>query len=254
MNISFIGAGNVAWHLAPAFENVGCKVGEVYSRDFENAKKLTSYLFDAEPVSALDFSESRSRVFIVSVPDDVISQISDQLIVPEDALVVHTSGACSMNLLNKHNFRGVLYPLQTFTKGRKLDVSGIPFFLEAIDDDAYQVLKGFAQCLSNNLHMADKHQRLALHTAAVFACNFTNHFLSISGGILDKTELPFEVLYPLVRETVEKAFELGPDRAQTGPAVRKDVKTIQSHLDFLEDAPTVKEMYKILSKSILKNG
>ena len=31
--VSFIGAGNLAWHLAPALDNAGYVVKEVYSRD-----------------------------------------------------------------------------------------------------------------------------------------------------------------------------------------------------------------------------
>jgi hypothetical protein len=39
---------------------------------------------------------------------------------------------------------------------------------------------------------------------------------------------------------------------QTGPARRKDKKTIQSHLDFLKNYPEYKKIYKQLSDSIGK--
>lgn len=64
MKISFIGAGNVAWHLSQAFENAGNSVQEVFSRDPKKAKELSSFLYNARVQEHLDFSESASEVFL----------------------------------------------------------------------------------------------------------------------------------------------------------------------------------------------
>ena len=65
--ISFIGSGNLAWHLAPAFDNSGYAVKEVYSRNAKQAESLMEQLYEAEVKDTLDFSKSDSRIFIVAV-------------------------------------------------------------------------------------------------------------------------------------------------------------------------------------------
>ena len=43
-----IGAGNLAWHLAPALDNAGFVIKEVYSRNPKHAEVLTERLYQAE--------------------------------------------------------------------------------------------------------------------------------------------------------------------------------------------------------------
>ena len=109
-----------------------------------------------------------------------------------------------------------------------------------------------AKSISKNTHAISGEQRKALHVAAVFVCNFTNHLYQIGNEICWKNSIPFEILQPLIKETVEKIQSLSPSKAQTGPAVRNDQKTIEKHIDFLTNE-NQKEIYKILTKSI-QNG
>lgn len=252
--LSFIGAGNVSWHLSSAFENAGFKVQEVFSRNLKNAKEVTSLLYDATPVDKLDFSKSESEVFIICVSDDKVQEVSNELIVPDGSIVVHTSGSGELNLLNKHPLIGVLYPLQTFTKGNKILYSEIPFFFEASDEVVTEKLQFLATALSGKVYQVDSSARMALHIAAVFASNFSNHLYAISNEIIERTGIPFDVLKPLVEETAYKAFNKGPLAAQTGPAIRKDVKILEKHINFLTSDPEMKSLYKILSHDILKKA
>ena len=132
-SLTFIGAGNVAWHLAQAFEVAGHTICEIYSRNAAHAQALADKLGQARPVSALDFSNSEARVFIIAVSDDAIGEVAQNLILPADALLVHTSGSQPMQVLlhEKTNRVGVLYPLQTFSKGKDIDFEQIPICLEA---------------------------------------------------------------------------------------------------------------------------
>ncbi|MCH2231679.1 MAG: DUF2520 domain-containing protein, partial [Crocinitomicaceae bacterium] len=59
----------------------------------------------------------------------------------------------------------------------------------------------------------------------------------------------YKILEPLMYEIVKKAFDLGPEEAQTGPAQRGDKEIIQNHLNMLE-GKEIKEVYRILSKLI----
>ncbi|HNR73964.1 MAG TPA: NAD(P)-binding domain-containing protein, partial [Cyclobacteriaceae bacterium] len=67
--LSFIGSGNLAWHLAPALDNAGFVVKEVYSPNPQHAEALTERLYQAEVKATLDFSTSDSSIFILAVSD-----------------------------------------------------------------------------------------------------------------------------------------------------------------------------------------
>ena len=122
--IAILGAGNVAWHLAPALEDAGHEITEVYARDIEKAIEITERVYSAEPKGDLDFSESQAQIFILAVKDSAISELADQVILPEGSILVHTSGGMSLEVLgySSASYIGILYPLQSFTKGKKVEM------------------------------------------------------------------------------------------------------------------------------------
>lgn len=253
MNVSIIGSGNLAWHLAPALDNTDYPVKEVYSRNRKNAMALVERLYHGEAKDSLDFSSSPSSLFILAVSDDVIPDLAAQLILPADAILVHTSGAQPLGILASAATAriGVFYPLQTFTKNKKIDFGEIPFFIESEDAETEATLMKMAKAISRNVHRISADQRLALHVAAVFASNFTNHMIAVSRDILHESKLEFEWMKPLVAETIGKCLALGPDKAQTGPARRGDLEILDKHMDFLSDDEALSEIYKVVSQHIL---
>lgn len=250
--ITLIGAGNLAWHLGPALENVGCKVREVYSRQLSHASKLTSRLYEASETDSLDFSHSASEIFIIAVADDAIHEVVDKLIVPEDALVVHTSGSKPLEILqNDYTAKiGVFYPLQSFRKERDVDFERIPIFVES-QEEGEPILYSMARALSKSAHKITGEKRFALHLAAVFASNFVNHMISISQQIAEQEKLDFSWLAPLIGETVDKAMALGPRRAQTGPARRGDLQILDAHMEYLQKDEGLSRIYQAISQHIL---
>lgn len=254
-HISFIGAGNVAWHLAPALENVGHFVKEVYTPNGKSAKKLVGNLYDAIVKSDLDFSDSPSQIFILAVPDDAIQSIAQQIILPEQSLMVHTSGSKGLDVLEDSSAAatGVFYPLQTFSKSKKLDFERVPFLLESGNKEALKILNNLAKSLSKNIKIVSTAQRKQMHLAAVFACNFTNHMMSISEKIMNNAQLDFSLLHPLVLETIDKALRYSPKSVQTGPAKRGDLETLDKHMEMLQTDENVQEIYRLVSQNILDN-
>ena len=172
--------------------------------------------------------------------------------IPAEAAVVHTAGGIGIEALPaRFNRRGVLYPLQTFTQGRSVDFAKIPLFVEGNDDSFTSELEAFARNLSRTVYRADSDRRVRLHLAAVFACNFVNHLYALGGEILHGTELPFDVLKPLIAETAAKAVDSGdPHRVQTGPAVRGDLPTLRRHEAALAHDPRLLRIYESLSQDI----
>ena len=250
--VSFIGAGNLAWHLAPALDNTDFAVREVYSRTPSQAAAIVEKLYEAEVKSSLDFSDSNSRIFIIAVSDDAIADIANEIILPTDAILVHTSGSQPLSALGYASTNiGVFYPMQTFTKGKKIDFSEVPFFIESEDPATSKLLNAMARTLSKKVYNATSEDRKALHIAAVFASNFTNHMLTIAQDIISSRKMSFDLLKPLITETLNKSLALGPRQAQTGPARRGDLEILDHHMEFLSEDEAVSEIYKVISQHIV---
>ncbi|MTI33631.1 Rossmann-like and DUF2520 domain-containing protein [Xanthovirga aplysinae] len=253
-NISIIGSGNVAWHMAQALEKAGHSVLEVYSRQIEHAYMLQSKLYCAEAQDHLDFSKSKSSIFLLAITDDAIPSVVEELVLPRGAILAHTSGAQPLKVLERANLmaHGVFYPLYSFSKSGRVNFSEIPFFIEADHIKTEEILVRLAQSLSKQVMTINSEQRKLFHLAGVFACNFTNHMLSIAEKILKENHLDFELMKPLILGTLHKSLEIGPFNAQTGPAVRGDLKTLDSHVDKLKEEEELLRIYKIISDHIIQ--
>jgi predicted short-subunit dehydrogenase-like oxidoreductase (DUF2520 family) len=253
MDVSFIGSGNLAWHLAPALDNAGYVVREVYSRNPRHAEALTERLYQADVKASLDFSTSKSGLFIIATSDDAIQQVARDIVLPDDATLVHCSGSQPLSILQfaAAAQTGVFYPLQSFTRSKRVDFKTIPLFVESSTDVAERQLLTLARALSQKVRKITSEERKALHVAAVFASNFPNHMLSMAKSILKANSLEFELLKPLIRETVEKALTLDPEQAQTGPAVRGDLEVLDRHMEFLQEDEKMAEVYRVISQHIV---
>lgn len=253
MNVSFIGAGNLAWHLAPALDNTEFAVKEIYSQHLQNASALVEKLYHAQTKATLDFSISPSRIFIIAVTDDAITEVAQHIKLPDNSVLIHTSGSQPLSLLGyapTPNI-GVLYPLQTFTKSKKIDFKDVPFFVESQNPQTEKLLVKMAKAISKKVHKVNSGDRKALHISAVFASNFTNHMLKIAEDLLDAHKLDFELLKPLIVETINKSLSIGPEKTQTGPARRGDIELLDKHVEFLKGDEKLSEIYKLVSQHII---
>jgi predicted short-subunit dehydrogenase-like oxidoreductase (DUF2520 family) len=251
--IVIIGSGNVAWHLSRALEDAGHFVLEVYSRNINNALSLTKRLYDAEAVDSLDFSKSEAEVFILAVSDSAIEEIVGEIILPDNAIIAHTSGAMSISALGyaPTEHLGVFYPLQTFSIGKAVEWKQIPILIEAETEECSIALENLGKSLSSQVLSVSSAKRQEIHLAAVFASNFTTYILSLSEQILEARKINFDLLKPLIAETINKCFEMSPYDALTGPARRGDMTTLNRQIQMLEGNHSQKEVYKTLSQQIL---
>jgi predicted short-subunit dehydrogenase-like oxidoreductase (DUF2520 family) len=246
-----IGAGNLAFHLGGELCRNGIPIVQVYSRTVESAKKLAEK-FNSQSTNIPEMISSDADIYIVALKDSVVEKILQRVIVG-NKLIVHCSGSLPMDVLKPYSENyGVLYPLQTFSKKREIDFAETPVFIEANLDLNLATIKGIAEKLSKDVRNANSEQRLYLHIAAVFACNFVNHLYAIACSILEEKGIDFEVLRPLIMETAEKIKDLPPKEAQTGPAVRFDKAIIEKHIKYLSDKPDLSDLYKTISKSIFE--
>ncbi|MFH6959905.1 Rossmann-like and DUF2520 domain-containing protein [Flavobacterium aquidurense] len=249
IRITLIGSGNVAQHLIKTFtKSELVEIVQVFSRK----KETLASLIEFDKITS-DFEDLKEAdLYIIAVSDKAIADVSKQLPF-QNRIVVHTSGAASLDVLDSKNRKGVFYPLQTFSKSKEIDFSTVPLCLEAENTFDFRVLETVGKSISNAVFAINSDQRKALHVAAVFVNNFTNHLYQIGQEICEEHQVPFEVLKPLIKETAEKINTLDPIDAQTGPAKRHDSNTIEAHLEYLTNV-NQKNIYKILTQSIQNNG
>ncbi len=252
-NIALVGAGNVASHLGPAFKKQGHKIVQVYSKTEKSAKALaatlgTNFITD---LSALDYS---ADIFLFCLKDDALFNVLNQTRFANQILI-HTSGSLPMDIFKNFGFHyGVLYPVQTLVRERIIDLSNVPFCIEASTPFAESLIVKLASGISRNVEFVDSKKRVILHIAAVFACNFTNHMFYIAEKLMNENGLDPDLLKPLIQETYAKIMETDPQTAQTGPAKRGDLKTITEHLNILRDHPGMQKIYTFVSESIAESS
>jgi len=249
LNCVLIGAGNLATHLGQELHKNGFRILQVYSRTENSAQTLAGKInsdFVTNPKQIVENAD----IYFIALKDFVVGNILPQINFRNN-FIVHCSGSLPLSALEKYSENtGVLYPLQTFTRGRDVTFSKIPVFIEANSKKNLAVIRKIASELSGTVKVMDSEKRKVLHVAAVFACNFVNHLYTVSGKLLDKHGLEFEVLKPLIKETTGKIMDIPPFEAQTGPAVRFDKMIIEKHLEVLSDDEELAGLYKMISKSI----
>lgn len=249
-NISFAGAGKVASALCRKAYKSGHGIVQIVSPG-EKTGRLLAASCGAKWSDRLDFGNDTDLV-IVAVPDSRLEEVLSAVSCPVKAVVAHTAGSFGLEVFPSGiEHKGIFYPLQTFTLNREPDFRKINFFIETSDNYSTALLSQFAESLGSNVRPSTTGQRTILHIAAVFACNFTNHMLTAAKEVVSKSEMPFEVLEPLIRETLNKAMEMGPENSQTGPAVRNDLVTVRKHLDKLSFSPELQQLYRLITDSII---
>ena len=257
MTVTIIGTGKVAFHLGKRFVEKGIHVQQIVGRNAEKAAWLASIL---NTNFETDFSKIKmdSDVYIVAVSDTAIPSVAESLSqVLDNQLVVHTSGSIPSNVLQPYfkNY-GAFYPLQTFSLESQPDFDNIPIFINATLLQYLSILKDLGEKISNKIYELEDEKRIVLHIAAVFVNNFTNQLFKMAYDILEKENLSFDVLKPLIQETVNKIHHYSPSDMQTGPAKRGDLITIEKHLDYLNKntPPQYFELYKMFTDLVMQNS
>lgn len=250
MNIVMIGAGNLATQLSLALKESGQNILQVYSRTENHAQELAEKMGCAY-THHIDEISKKADVYILSVKDDAISGIAASICgYNSNAVFVHTAGSVPMDIFKNHaTHYGVLYPMQTFSKNRKVDFRPIPCFLEASDSQTLELLRHLAASISDHVEMADSEKRKKLHLAAVFACNLTNHCYRLAERVLEAEQIDFRLYLPLIHETANKVTTLSPKEAQTGPMVRYDTGVMNRQLELISDERT-RQIYRLMAESI----
>lgn len=249
-NIVIIGSGNVAWHYTRIFSEKGIRVLQFLARNKKSATTL-SQDFNVPWIADPAHVNLSADLYIIAVRDDEIETLARQIRLT-DQFLVHTSGFTVMDILAPASKNiGVIWPLQTLTAGKEVAFNEVPFFIEANSPATLERLKAFAGLVSDNVMATDSFVRRKIHLAAVIASNLTNHLYTLAASVLEKENIPFDVLAPLIAETAAKASKQHPAECQTGPAARNDLRVILEHLTILKEDPAFRDIYQLISEHII---
>lgn len=243
--LSLVGTGNVAHELGRALHTAGVTITQVSGRSASQAHTLAAQL----GAQACTLANLDADIVLICVADTAVAEVSAQ--VPKDLFQVHTSGAVAMDALVSKR-KGVFYPLQTFTTGLPVNLAGVPLCLEASHGSDLDLLEGIGGRLNMDCRRITSAQRGSIHLAAVLACNFSNALYSLANDVLQADGMSLDLLAPLLKVTLQKALDVGPTDAQTGPARRNDQAVLAAHIDALKDQPHTQGVYQLLTQLILK--
>lgn len=247
--IVIIGSGNVAGALTGALCEAGVPPVQVWARDAARAARIAAGCGCAFSNDAAELA--RADLYVIAVVDKAIRAVASKLDFG-DAVVAHTAGSIGLDVFParvKH--RAVLYPLQTFTRGRRVDMRDVPILIEGGDRHSLDVVREVAELLSRNVSDSDPQRRMMLHAAAVFANNFANHMFAVGEELAREAGYDFSILKPLIAETASKALDAASPRdVQTGPAVRNDFETRSRHVELLAAKPYLRNIYINVSEDI----
>jgi len=256
LKIGFIGAGTTGNALAVRLSQRGWPVVAVSSRTVSSAQKLAGLVPNCQVChTAQELADAAELVFITT-PDDVITQVCDEVKWHEGQSVVHCSGAHSVNILESARIFGAavgsFHPLQTFADVNQAieNLPGSTFALEA-EEPLLSTLKELTFLLNGNWVELKPGDKVMYHTAAVFACNYLVTLVKLALDLwLDfgvSSKEATRALLPLLKGTIKNIDAIGLPDCLTGPVARGDLGTIERHLSALEARnPSLLTTYKEL--------
>ena len=208
---------------------------------------------NALAINNINEIDTSSDVIIFALNDNVLPEIIDKIKFCGQ-LALHTSGSLSIDIFNgKTDYYGVLYPLQTLSRLRQINMMEVPLLIEANTSRELSNLMSIAKSLSTRVIIADSLQRRQVHLSAVFASNFVNHMYVIANELIQKSGFSYELLKPIILETALKALEFSnPLAAQTGPAIRMNKSIIGKHEEMLTRNGELQQIYTLISNHITK--
>ncbi len=252
MKIAIIGSGNIATFFGLRLKKAGFKIIQVVSSTLVHAQTLALKL-DCEYNNTILKLTPNADAYLFAVKDDVLLDLAKTVRLPHK-LIIHTAGSIQLHELNSiSSLTACMWSLYSIQKDHLPESTIIPLILNYSDQSIKTDIYKIAQCISHNIVELDDHQKSTAHLAAVFANNFTNHLLTLSHQLLEKEHIPFEIMLPIIQNTIEKLSTSSPFQNQSGPAIRHDEKTIHKHLELLKENPLLVQIYQLLTMSIQSN-
>jgi predicted short-subunit dehydrogenase-like oxidoreductase (DUF2520 family) len=237
--LSIIGPGRVGKTLGRVISRAGAAdILDIYGRSVAGTQAAAAFIGAGTPVA--DQSALRAAdIYLLSVPDDAIGACSAALAAMDrkpGAIVFHCSGALTSQAMIAVQAAGAMvasvHPVRSFADPQRVadDFAGTGCGIEG-DAHAVAVLRALFEKIGARVFNIDPANKSLYHAAAVFASNYVVTLIDVamqtygSAGVAPADALA--LMAPLLRETADNAFRLGPAAALTGPVARGDLATVQ---------------------------
>ena len=240
-SVGILGCGALGRNLFHNLKSLKDVTTECFCRSIEKDDSL--YQSSVREIEELFHCD----LILIAVSDQSIIEVG-QLLTTYSGIIAHCSGATPLHNFNEKS--GVFYPLQSFSKSVIRSFKEIPLFIEGCNEETTKQLHLFAERLSNQVEKLSSDKRQKLHLAAVMSQNFSNHLFALTQAYLEKEAISFQALIPLLEDGLNNALHQNAKETQSGPARRKDTKTLDVHLSLLKEEKRLLPLYKQLSESI----
>ena len=253
--LALVGPGRAGTTLAAALVARGWTAVAVAGRSVDAAStRRAADLLGAPAVTVADAGRD-AQLVIVATPDSAIAEIAFVLApsLQPGALVVHLSGACPLEELDKlHRARpdvdiGSFHPLQSLPSVELGSVRLAGSWCAVEGPDAVERL---AVSLGMRPFRVAPGDRVEYHAAATIGSNHLVAVLAQAARVARDAGVPAEALWPLVRATIDNIEAVGAEDALTGPVARGDADTVARHLDALPAGE--RSAYRALAREALR--
>ena len=144
----------------------GLRIDGIWSRSAGHAEKLASGM-NCNWGSIDKPLPSDSSYYLIAVSDSAISAVADRFS-GHPGIWIHTAGALDMEVLARSfNSYGVLYPLQTFSIKRNIEIKQVPFLVEGSDPETLASIRTLASLLTKRVLEMNSTHRLLVHLSLI---------------------------------------------------------------------------------------
>ncbi|MGD0037431.1 MAG: DUF2520 domain-containing protein [Bacteroidota bacterium] len=249
--ISIVGAGKVGTTLAMLFHHAGYRIVSVISQKRNSARKLARLVKCKNYSDSLSDIHSATRIILIAVPEEYIFGIAKEITKHSNLnfsklAVFHTSGSLTSDALKPLYMKGAvtfsLHPIQSFSKASTLAhqmarMKSIFYGFQG-NKTALSLAHQLVKDLHGKLVKIPKEEKILYHITCVFASNYSTVLLGVVDELTKRIGggIKLASFEPLVKTSIENAFQQTPKMALTGPIARGSSETIENHLYKLRKA------------------
>jgi predicted short-subunit dehydrogenase-like oxidoreductase (DUF2520 family) len=258
--IGFIGAGKVGCSLGKYLSINGANIVGYHSGSLESASVAAEFT-GTESFGEPEALVKAADLLFLTVPDDEVGKVWESLkgLDLKGKIFCHTSGSMSSEVFVGAKGKGVyaasLHPLMAIPdKFNSYYLLPEAFFTVEGDQEAASFLTELIGSIGNRIHPIDKSQKILYHLAASIVSNFSVALGRMGEELFRSIGLSeaLKGLFGLMLNNAKSIFELGPEKALTGPVERGDVGTLKAHLAALRGDD--KTLYKLLAKKLIETA
>ena len=260
IKFGFIGAGKVGFSLGKYLKENNIDISGYYSKSQHSAREAAIFTKTKQYNNLENLIKDSDTIFITT-PDSEISVVWSEInkLSIKDKLICHCSGSISSEIFSNINNHGAygysIHPMFAISdKYNSYKNLSQAFITIEGHKKHIEFLKQLFFQLGNEVAIISKENKVLYHAASVTVSNLVLGLINNGINYLEECgfthDMAIKALYPLIEFNLKNIREKGAINSLTGPVERGDLLTVINHLSVLKKED--KELYKLLSKNILK--